>query len=135
MYLLESLENLALGLVKLMRCVIFILAVFIFLGFFSLHNSLAVSYELLIINNSQEPIEEVRLWGRGVEQVDSIHQIKPGEQAYLTVGLSGRGELRFLVYQGVSRIDALIISDVADLKVDKQSLTVEDSHHFILGDR
>lgn len=135
MYLLESLENSVFGLVSRVRYVIFILAIFIFLGLFFSYDPLSVNYELLIINNSQTPIKEVQLWGQGVEEIDSAHQIKPGEQAYLTVRLRGVGELRFLVYQGVSRIDALIINNVADLRVNKQSLTVDDNQHFILGDR
>lgn len=93
-----------------------------------------VSYELRVINSSQQPVDQVRLFGQAVILEATVNQIGPGGEAAVVVELNDTGDLRFEVSQGYNRIDTYIERDISQLQQHQQQLEIKPNNRFIISD-
>ena len=92
-----------------------------------------VYYQLQVVNNSPAPVDQVRLFGRGVVEEDALFSLLPGTTAMLTIELADSGDLRFEVAQGLNRIDTFIVRDIDQLTQRQQRLEINANNRFIIA--
>ena len=92
------------------------------------------TYQLLVINHSQLPVDYVRVFGTAVTAEQTIINLPAGQSDSVAVTVSPQGNLRFEVAQGMNRIDTYLSRDVSGLHQYQQRLTINAGNHFILSD-
>ena len=92
------------------------------------------TYILSVQNNSQVDVDSVRLFGSAVEGDHLIFSLSPGQEKSLSVVLKAQGSLKYEVHQGLTRVDSLIVQDVAQLNALHQQLTIEVENRFLISD-
>lgn len=112
-----------------MLLVISVLIIIVFFYF-----SEVKTFRLVVINNSLERIDQVRLFGSAVAKQRHIEAMLPGVRSELVVTLHSQGGLQFEVSQGLNRIDSYIEADVTNIKQFKQLLRVESDYRYIISD-
>ncbi len=90
------------------------------------------TFQLEVANRSTRVVEQVRLFGSGLEQDAVLLTLPPGATAILDTPLKARGALRFEVAQGGNRIDTYIVEDTRRLEHLSQRLTIHDDNRFLL---
>jgi hypothetical protein len=90
-------------------------------------------YQLEIINGSQYPVDQVRLFGSAVVEQRLSTALAPGDSASILVQLHKTGAIRFEVSQQGNRIDTYIVQDVSTLEHHLQQLHVHPNNRFIIS--
>ena len=91
-------------------------------------------YLLTVVNNSDQLVDQVSVFGNGTVEVTSVNELPPGMLAQLTVELKKNGELRIGVLQGLNRIDTLIAKDVGLMTSFTQGLDIQQNNRYLLHD-
>lgn len=91
------------------------------------------TFHLQIINNSDRPVDKVRLFGSGVQTEVELVNVLAGKSAVMTVILTNTGGLNFEVSQGFNRIDTFINQDVATLEQLQQQLTIHNKNRYVIS--
>lgn len=92
-----------------------------------------VEFELRVINRSELPVQQVRLFGEALEQDALLLNLDPGQQAKVTTLVGHRGALKFEVSQSGNRIDTFIVEDTRLLDNFRQTLVIHPHNRFILS--
>lgn len=92
-------------------------------------------FELLVINNSDTPVDSVSLSGDAVVACEPmiVEQLAAGERQALVCQLNREGLLRVNVAQGRNRIDYIVADDVSELSENGKTFTVFSDNRFVLG--
>lgn len=92
------------------------------------------TFHLQVINNSDKPVDKVRLFGSGVQAEAAIVNVLAGQSTIMSTTLANSGWLSFEVSQGFNRIDTYISQDVSTLEQFQQQLSIHNNNRFIISD-
>ena len=91
-------------------------------------------YELEVINQSGVTVDQVKLFGSGVQDGSTLKGLKPGRSAIISVMLKTEGGLKFEVQQGRNRIDTFIDKDINAIASFEQQLVIHPNNRFLISD-
>lgn len=93
-------------------------------------------FQLDISNESNQPVEFIEVFGRGIYQSQRVVNVMPEQVMSIRVALKNYGDLRFRVVQDGSSIDYIIYPDVAKLTLASELqrwLTVSTNRRYLLN--
>tara|TARA_B110000014_G_C19837619_1_gene434283 strand:+ start:314 stop:706 length:393 start_codon:yes stop_codon:yes gene_type:complete len=91
-------------------------------------------YALEVINRSGADVDQVRLFGTGVQAESTLNDLKRGDVAIISVMLKKEGGLKFEVEQGGSRIDTFVDKSIKAITSFEQQLVIHPNHRYIISD-
>lgn len=90
-------------------------------------------YRLLVINQGEYTLDKVSVQGSALVSANDLMNVPPNTHGLIEATISGEGQLRFEVLQGVNRVDMLLVKQGIP-SVWSQTLTIEGTGRYMVSD-